>query len=185
MPKTTAHRSAPKRSTARVRNGVLKTVLPNGLTVVLRENHNAPVATFWVWYRIGSGRERTGITGISHWVEHMLFKGTQKFPGRSADQVISREGGQWNGFTWLDFTTYFETLPAEKIELGVSLEADRMVNAPFRPRDVSSSAPSSSAKSRAAKIVRANCWAKKCRPRRFARTATVTKPSAICATCRR
>jgi zinc protease len=89
-----------------------------------------------VWYRVGSGRERTGITGISHWVEHMLFKGTQKFPGRTADQVISREGGQWNGFTWLDFTTYFETLPAEKIDLALELEADRMVNAPFRPRDV-------------------------------------------------
>ena len=141
MPKTTAKRPAPRRKiVARrvARNGVLKTVLPNGLTVVLKENHNAPVATFWVWYRVGSGRERTGITGISHWVEHMLFKGTEKFPGRTADQVISREGGQWNGFTWLDFTTYFETLPAEKIELGLSLEADRMVNAPFRPRDVSS-----------------------------------------------
>ena len=61
-------------------NGVLKTVLPNGLTVVLKENHNAPVATFWVWYRVGSGRERTGITGISHWVEHMLFKGTHEVP---------------------------------------------------------------------------------------------------------
>jgi zinc protease len=142
MPKPTAKRVTPRRKSvprkSMVRNGVLKTVLPNGLTVVLRENHNAPVATFWVWYRVGSGRERTGITGISHWVEHMLFKGTQKFPGRSADQVISREGGQWNGFTWLDFTTYFETLPAEKIELGLALEADRMVNAPFRPRDVSS-----------------------------------------------
>jgi zinc protease len=137
MPKTTAKRPTPRRKSV-ARNGVLKTVLPNGLTVVLKESHNAPVATFWVWYRVGSGRERTGITGISHWVEHMLFKGTQKYPGRSADQIISREGGQWNGFTMLDFTTYFETLPAEKIELGLALEADRMVNAPFRPRDVAS-----------------------------------------------
>jgi zinc protease len=68
----------------------------------------------------------------------MLFKGMQKFPGRTADQLISREGGQWNGFTWLDFTTYFATLPAEKIDLSLALEADRMVNAPFRPRDVAS-----------------------------------------------
>ena len=140
MPKTTTRRSTTKhpKALAPKGNGVLKTVLPNGLTVVLKENHNAPVATFWVWYRVGSGRERTGITGISHWVEHMLFKGTQQFPSRTADQAVSREGGQWNGFTWLDFTTYFETLPAEKIELALALETDRMVNAPFRPRDVSS-----------------------------------------------
>ena len=138
MPKTTTHRSSTKRLKAPARNGVVKTVLPNGLTVVLKENHNAPVATFWVWYRVGSGRERTGITGISHWVEHMLFKGTQKFPGRTADQAVSREGGAWNGGTWIDFTYYFETLPAEKIDLALALEADRMANAPFRPRDVAS-----------------------------------------------
>ena len=137
MPKTTARRSAPRHKRL-VHNGILKTTLTNGLTVILKENYNAPVATFWVWYRVGSGRERTGITGISHWVEHMLFKGTQKFPGRTSDQLVSREGGQWNGFTWLDFTTYFETLPAEKIDLALTLEADRMVNAPFRPREVSS-----------------------------------------------
>lgn len=137
MAKSTT-RSTSRRPKVLAHNGILKTVLPNGLTVVLRENHNAPVATFWVWYRVGSGRERTGITGISHWVEHMLFKGTPQFPGRTADQVISREGGQWNGFTWLDFTTYFETLPAEKIDLALALESDRMANAPFRPRDVAS-----------------------------------------------
>ncbi len=135
MPKTTARRAAPRRKTA-AHHGILKTTLPNGLTVVLKENHHAPVATFWVWYRVGSGRERTGITGISHWVEHMLFKGTPQFPGRAADQLVSREGGQWNGFTSLDFTTYFETLPAEKIDLALTLEADRMANAPFRPREV-------------------------------------------------
>ena len=140
MPHTPTRRSTAKRPRvlAPGGNGILKTVLPNGLTVVLKENHNAPVATFWVWYRVGSGRERTGITGISHWVEHMLFKGTEKFPGRAADQVVSREGGQWNGFTSLDSTTYFETLPAEKIDLALELEADRMANAPFRPREVAS-----------------------------------------------
>lgn len=137
MPRPSAKRSATHRKPT-AHNGVLKTVLPNGLTVVLKENHNAPVATFWVWYRVGSGRERTGLTGISHWVEHMLFKGTPKFPGRAADQLVSREGGLWNGFTWLDFTTYFETLPAEKIDIALELESDRMVNAPFRPRDVAS-----------------------------------------------
>ncbi len=130
MPRTTTRRRILKRK------GVLKAILPNGLTVVLKENHNAPVATFWCWYRVGSRHEHTGITGISHWVEHMLFKGTPKYPGRAADQIISREGGVWNGGTWLDFTHYFETLPAEKLELALELEADRMVNAPFHPRDV-------------------------------------------------
>ena len=65
-------------------------------------------------------------------------KARRNFPAVQPIKSISREGGQWNGFTWLDFTTYFETLPAEKIDLALALEADRMVNAPFRPRDVSS-----------------------------------------------
>lgn len=117
-------------------NGVFKTVLPNGLTVILKENHNAPVATFSCWYRVGSRQEKPGYTGISHWVEHMLFKGTPKFPGRSADRIISREGGVWNGGTWLDFTYYFETLPIEKFDLALELEAERMINAQFRKSEV-------------------------------------------------
>jgi len=120
------------------RDGVLKAVLDNGLTVVLKENHNAPVATFWCWYRVGSRHERSGITGISHWVEHMLFKGTKTYPKATVDQVVSREGGVWNGMTWLDFTTYFETLPAAKIDLALQIEADRMVNALFVPKEVES-----------------------------------------------
>jgi zinc protease len=145
MPKTIVKKPGVKkpaakrpRLIARPRNGqgVLKAVLPNGLTVIIKENHNAPVATFWSWYRVGSRHEHTGITGISHWVEHMLFKGTKQFPGRTADQAVSREGGQWNGMTWLDFTTYYETLPVEKFELALALESDRMANAPFSPREV-------------------------------------------------
>ena len=140
MPKTIVKKSAAKKTAikrpkivAQPRNGqgVLKAILPNGLTVIIKENHNAPVATFWSWYRVGSRQEHTGITGISHWVEHMLFKGTKQFPGRTADQAVSREGGQWNGMTWLDFTTYYETLPVEKFELALALESDRMANAPF------------------------------------------------------
>jgi zinc protease len=136
MPKTAAKKTSARRPKILTRTGVLKAKLPNGLTVILKENHNAPVATFWCWYRVGSRHERTGITGISHWVEHMLFKGTPRFPGRAADQAVAREGGLWNGFTWLDFTTYFETLPAEKFDLALELEADRMANAPFSPNEV-------------------------------------------------
>ena len=110
---------------------VIKTQLSNGLTVLVKEAHAAPVASFWVWYRVGSRNEHTGITGISHWVEHMLFKGTDVFPQGSADKAISREGGAFNGMTWYDFTTYYATLPADRIELGLRIEADRMANVPF------------------------------------------------------
>jgi zinc protease len=108
---------------------VTKTQLDNGLTVVLREMHHAPVASFWIWYRVGSRNETAGITGASHWVEHMMFKGSPEFPASSLDRLVSREGGRWNAFTWLDFTAYFETMPSDRIDLALRLEADRMVNA--------------------------------------------------------
>ena len=116
--------------------GFIKTQLHNGLTVLVKEAHAAPVASFWVWYRVGSRNEHTGITGISHWVEHMLFKGTPAFPKGVAEKAIAREGGVFNGMTWYDFTTYFATLPAERIELSVRIEADRMVNSLFDPDEV-------------------------------------------------
>ena len=114
------------------------TRLPNGLTVHLKEIHTAPLISHWVWYRVGSRDETPGITGISHWVEHMQFKGTPAFPPSVLDKAISREGGMWNAFTYLDWTTYFETMPADKIDLGLRLEADRMVNSLFKPEEVES-----------------------------------------------
>jgi zinc protease len=132
----TQTRSRARRPKIAARNGITKTHLGNGLSVILKESHNAPVVTFWVWYRVGSRMERGGITGISHWVEHMLFKGTPTFPKSKVDKAVAREGGLFNGFTWLDFTTYFETLPAGKWELGARIEADRMVNALFAPKEV-------------------------------------------------
>jgi zinc protease len=114
-------------------NEFIKTQLSNGLTVLVKEAHAAPVASFWVWYRVGSRNEHLGITGISHWVEHMLFKGTEAFPPGTADKAIAREGGVFNGLTWYDFTTYYATLPADRIELGLRIEADRMANVPFDP----------------------------------------------------
>lgn len=106
-----------------------KTIFNNGLTVILKEMHHAPVISFMIWYRVGSRQERAGITGVSHWLEHMLFKGTPTFPDGMLDRLVSREGGQWNAFTWLDFTAYYETMPADRIDLALRLEADRMVNA--------------------------------------------------------
>lgn len=112
--------------------------LPNGLTIHLKEIHTAPIISHWVWYRVGSRDETPGLTGISHWVEHMQFKGSQNFPAGMLDKAISREGGFWNAFTHLDWTTFFETLPADKIDLGLRLEADRMVNSLFKPEEVES-----------------------------------------------
>jgi zinc protease len=111
--------------------GLFATTLPNGLTVLLQEAHAAPVATFWVWYRVGSRNERPGLTGISHWVEHMLFKGTPSHPAGALTRLINRLGGRWNAFTWKDYTAYFEVLPVEHLRVAIELEADRMVNTRF------------------------------------------------------
>ena len=107
---------------------VTRTQLDNGLTVILKEMHHAPVITFMVWYRVGSRNEIPGRTGVSHWVEHMMFKGTPDFPGDLLDRMISREGGHWNAFTWLDYTAYYETMPADRIDIALRLEADRMLH---------------------------------------------------------
>ncbi len=117
---------------------VTRTVLPNGLTVHLKEIHTAPIISHWTWYRVGSRNEVPGLTGISHWVEHMQFKGTPTFPASILDKAISREGGYWNAMTYLDWTAYFETLPADKIDLALRLEADRMVHSVYDVKEVDS-----------------------------------------------
>ncbi len=115
-----------------------QTTLSNGLKVLLKEIHTAPLISHWVWYRVGSRDEPTGKTGVSHWVEHMQFKGTPQFPASVLDKAIAREGGLWNAFTFLDWTTYYETMPADKIDLALRLEADRMVNSAFDVEEVES-----------------------------------------------
>jgi zinc protease len=112
--------------------------LTNGLKILLKEIHTAPLISSWVWYRVGSRDESSGRTGISHWVEHMQFKGTPQFPASSLDRDISRDGGIWNAFTFMDWTTYLETMPADKIDLGLRLEADRMSNSLFDEKEVAS-----------------------------------------------
>jgi zinc protease len=117
---------------------ITRLVLDNGLLVILKEIHTSPIISHWVWYRVGSRDEPTGKTGLSHWVEHMQFKGTQQFPSSHLDKAISREGGHWNAFTFLDWTTYYETMPAEKIDLALKLEADRMQSSLFESAEVES-----------------------------------------------
>jgi zinc protease len=115
-----------------------KITLPNGLLVLLKEIHTSPIISQWIWYRVGSRDEVPGLTGASHWVEHMMFKGTPQFPLGALDRAISREGGYLNAFTFLDWTSFFETLPADKIDLALRLEADRMFNSLFEPNEVAS-----------------------------------------------
>jgi len=112
--------------------------LDNGLLVLLKEIHTAPIISQWMWYRVGSRDEEAGMTGASHWVEHMMFKGTPQFPSGELDKAIAREGGYWNAMTYIDWTTYFATMPRDKIDLITRLEADRMVNEVFNPDDVES-----------------------------------------------
>lgn len=119
-------------------DGLIKTTLSNGLQVILKESHVAPVASFWVFYRVGSRNERPGTTGISHWVEHMLFKGTVQFPRGEFDKAVARAGGMFNGMTSEDWTTYFETLPSDRIDLALQVESDRMANSIFDPEEVES-----------------------------------------------
>ncbi|MCY4091581.1 MAG: pitrilysin family protein [Caldilineaceae bacterium] len=126
--------------TTRGQNGgsLRKGSLDNGMQLILKESRTAPVASFWIFYRVGSRNEMPGITGISHWVEHMLFKGTEKYPQGAFDKAVARAGGAFNGMTWQDWTTYFETFPAERIELALDVESDRMANAIFDAEETES-----------------------------------------------
>ena len=119
-------------------NKITQVTLKNGMKVMLKEIHTAPIISSWVWYRVGSKDEPTGKTGISHWTEHMQFKGTKKFPANVLDKAISREGGRWNASTSHDSTRYFETMPADKIDLALRLESDRMSNSNYKVKEVAS-----------------------------------------------
>lgn len=117
---------------------VSETTLSNGLTVLLKEDHSAPIASVWTWYRVGSRNELPGKTGISHWVEHMQFKGTPSIAKGQIFRDVSRAGGTLNALTSQDWTAYFETLPAEKIDLALEIESDRMSNSLFDAAEVES-----------------------------------------------
>lgn len=119
-------------------NPITHHVLPNGLGVFLQEQHAAPVTSAWTFYRVGARNEVSGITGASHWVEHMMFKGTPKFGQGVIDVLTSKNGGFNNGLTDLDYTCYLFTMPSERIHLALEILADLMVNATFDPDEVES-----------------------------------------------
>ena len=101
-------------------------ILSNGMKVLLVEVPKAPVATVQVWYRVGSRNEVMGRAGLSHMLEHMMFKGTVKYPKGSFSRIIRKNGGVDNAFTSHDFTAYFENMAADRVPLALELEADRM-----------------------------------------------------------
>ncbi|MBI3357755.1 MAG: insulinase family protein [Nitrospirae bacterium] len=101
-------------------------ILSNGMKVLLVEVPKAPVATVQVWYKVGSRNEVMGRAGLSHMLEHMMFKGTAKYPKGSFSRIVRKNGGIDNAFTSQDFTAYFENLAADRVELALELEADRM-----------------------------------------------------------
>lgn len=103
-------------------------VLPNGLQVVLSEDHTAPIVAVNLWYHVGSANERPGRTGFAHLFEHMLFQGSAHVGANEHFELVERAGGTLNGSTWLDRTNYFETVPSNQLELALWLEADRMGN---------------------------------------------------------
>jgi zinc protease len=117
---------------------VVKTQLNNGLGVILREDHSAPVVSLWTWYRVGSRNEQPGKTGLSHWVEHMQFKGTENIAKGQIFRDVSRVGGTLNALTSHDWTAYFETVPSHQIDLPLRIESDRMVGSLFTPDEVES-----------------------------------------------
>jgi zinc protease len=110
-------------------------ILGNGMKVLLKENHNAPVINFNVAYRVGSKYERPGITGISHLLEHIMFKTTTNHPLGEFDNLLQEVGAENNANTWLDRTIYYETIAADKIDIALELDADRMRNLAFIPDD--------------------------------------------------
>jgi len=114
------------------------TRLDNGLNVLIQEEHTAPLASVWCWYKVGSKDERPGLTGISHWCEHMNFKGTTHIPRDQVKGIIEKYGGSWNGYTWIDETTYLETATSDALDRMLFIEAERMAGCLYHPDDCES-----------------------------------------------
>lgn len=107
---------------------VYEYMLDNGMKVFVKPDRRAPIAVAQVWYKVGSSYEHSGITGLSHVLEHMMFKGTESLAPNEFSEIISANGGRENAFTGRDYTAYFQTLSADRLEVSFKLEADRMQN---------------------------------------------------------
>jgi len=102
--------------------------LDNGMQVVVVENHRAPVVAHWVWYKVGTADSPVGKSGLPHYLEHLMFKGTEKIPPGQFSKIVARHGGNDNAMTSYDFTAYFQMIAKDRLELVMGMEADRMVN---------------------------------------------------------
>lgn len=113
---------------AGARPEVHERVLDNGLKILVKRDDRAPIVTSQVWYKVGSSYEHDGVTGVSHALEHMMFKGTERLAPGEFSRIIAENGGDENAFTGRDYTAYFQTLAADRLETAFELEADRMRN---------------------------------------------------------
>ena len=110
--------------------------LKNGMQVVVVNNPRVPVVTHMVWYRVGSADEGPGESGIAHFLEHLMFKGTKKLPNGEFSKIVARNGGQENAFTSYDYTAYYQTIAVDRLERVMAMEADRMTNLVITPDQV-------------------------------------------------
>jgi zinc protease len=110
----------------------------NGLKILVQEEHTAPLASVWCWYKVGSKDEGPGLTGVSHWVEHMNFRGTTNIPRDKVKGIIEQFGGSWNGYTWIDQTTYLETATLDALDRMLFIESERMAHCLYHPDDCES-----------------------------------------------
>ncbi len=123
---------------ASITDSVQEYTLRNGLKVLVVEDHKAPVVTFEIWYKIGSRYESVGKTGLSHFLEHMMFKGTHKHGPKTFSNIIQRNGGSNNAYTTKEYTVYHESLSSDRIKIPIELESDRMADLLLDPKEVSS-----------------------------------------------
>ena len=117
---------------------VVEATLDNGLRVLLLEDHRSPVVAVQIWYRVGSRNERVGLSGVSHFLEHMMFKGTPRYAPRMYATLIERQGGEQNAYTSQDATVYYVNIAADRIDLVLELEADRMRHLSLDPKELES-----------------------------------------------
>src|SRR5215472_14186700 len=118
----------PARSDAQQDPKVFQFALQNGLQVVVVPDHRAPVVTQMLWYRVGATDDPPGLSGLAHFFEHMMFRGTPTVPGNQFARTVARNGGEDNAFTTEDYTAFYEQIAKDRLSLMMGLDADRMVN---------------------------------------------------------
>jgi zinc protease len=129
---------APAAEPNRTTDAVVAATLDNGLRVLLLEDRRSPIVTVQVWYRVGSRNEARGATGIAHFLEHLMFRGTARYGSGLFARLVERNGGQYNAFTSQDVTSYYVNLAADRLDLVLELEADRMHNLLLDPKIIAS-----------------------------------------------